>query len=446
MTSNIVSLIKETARQKNLGTFEYVLSEAKRLKASGPNAKRLSDKYVDPLLVPAKGGKPAEASSNLSLYRDIRDHKGKTIAQSGSKLVPIKNTTRQIEGKLHSDFHVVHPDRSTNKVTIPHTNVSVESEKSGKHVDEHAVIRTWNHFSEHYNGGKASVEEMHDEIDRAKSDPSHPLHISNVSKREFTHGVNGYGDGGSEDVRKRAENTYYTNMKNAAHTIHVMTKHKDFKSHWKNKDILEGAGRTQPELSDLYKSCEVKGAGATSKADVITIRSRAPGHKALKLISLKDEKGSQLMSSSPAEFEGIYRHALKKHMENRHISQLKHDEHVETVQKIKDYLDNGQHQHANAMLSILHNNIKEGNDFLKAIHHEAITGEGKFKSKEGTATHVVTIGKNAAVHSVDEFLDEYHDHMKTPRATKGKHGEGSTAVRLDTPKKPKTRTIIKKKK
>jgi hypothetical protein len=82
-------------------------------------------------------------------------------------------------------------------------------------------------------------------------------------------------------------------------------------------------------------------------------------------------------------------------------------------------------------------NIKRRNLFTKAVHHEAITGTGKFKTKEGTATHVVTIGKNAAVHRVDDFLDEHHDYMKTPRATKGKHGEGSTAVRLDTPKIPK---------
>jgi hypothetical protein len=357
MTSNIVSLIKETARHKNLGSIEYILAEAKKLKGSGKDAERHFAKYISPIAVAATGGKPTEASSNLSLSKDIRDHKGKTVAQKGSKLVPIKNTTRQIEGILHSDFHIIHPDNSTTKITIPHTNVSVESEKSGKHVDEHAVIRTWNHFSDHYNGEQPTVEEMHSEIDRAKSDPSHPLHISNIPKKEFTHGINGYGDGGSEEVRKRAENTYYNNMKNAAHTIHAMAKHKDFKSHWQNKDILEGAGRTQPELSDLYKESGVKGAGATSKADVITIRSRSPEHKALKLISLKDEKGSQLMSSSPAEFEGIYRHALHRMKEEGHITQNQHDAHTKTVKQIRQHLDNGNYQHADSMIQQLHEKL-----------------------------------------------------------------------------------------
>lgn len=86
------------------------------------------------------------------------------------------------------------------------------------------------------------------------------------------------------------------------------------------------------------------------------------------------------------------------------------------------------------------------NLFLRAVHHEAITGQGKFKTEDGTATHVVTIGKNASVHRVDDFLNEHHEFMKTPRASKGKHGEGSTAVRLDTPKKPKRRIVKLRKK
>jgi len=438
-------LIKETARQKNLGTFEYILLEAKRISGKGKDAERHFAKYILPIAIPEKRSNPNETSSNLSLAKDTRDPKGGSVlATKGTKLVPIQRTTRQIEGVHHSDFHAVHPDGTTTKITLPHTSVSVESEKTGKHNDEHAVIRTWNHFSGHYAGKKPNVEEMHGEIERAKKDTSHSLHISNIPKHEFTHGINGYGDNGSEDVRKRSENTYYTNMKNAAHTIHAMVNHKDFASHWKNKDILESAGRTQPELSDLYKKSGVKGAGATSKSDAITVRSSLPGHKALKLISLKDEKGSQLMSSSPAEFEGIYKHSLRFHMESGHISEKEHKAHVNTVEEIKKHLENGNYIEANNKIDDLHNKLdnKKGAKslFRRAVHHEAITGEGKFKTKEGTASHIVTIGSNASVHRVNDFLDEYHDHMKVPRATKGKHGGDSTAVRLDTPKKP----ILKK--
>ena len=33
-------------------------------------------------------------------------------------------------------------------------------------------------------------------------------------------------------------------------------------------------------------------------------------------------------------------------------------------------------------------NIRRENLFTRAVHHEAITGTGKFKTREGTATHV----------------------------------------------------------
>lgn len=351
-TKTLISIIKENALNKNLG----IITEAKFLKGSGKHAERHTSKYIAPIAISNKSS-PNEVSSNLSLIKAMRNEKGKTIAQPGSKLVPIKGTTREIDGKYHSDFHVVHKDGSSSKLTLPHTSVNVESDKSGRHVDEHAVIRAWNHFSEHFDGKKPSLEEMHSEIENARRDPSHPLHIKNVPKSEFIHGINGHDDAGSEEVRKRAENTYYNNMRNASHTISALANHPDFKSHWKNKDVFEGAGRSQPELSDLYKESGVKGAGATSKADVITVRSRKPGYKALKLISLKDEKGSQLMSSSPAEFEGIYRHALRKHMEAGHITQAEHDTHIKTIKRIRTHLENGDHEKADAALQSLHNRL-----------------------------------------------------------------------------------------
>ena len=352
MPSKALTYIKEIALEKNFG----LLFEAKKLNGSGKDAERHANKYVAPLAVSARSN-PVDAKSNLSLNSEIRNDKGKVIGNPGSKLVPIQGTTREIAGKHHTDFHVVHSDGTHTKATIPHTSISVESEKTGKHNEEHAVIRAWNHFSEHFGGKTPSLKDMHDEISAAQKDKTHPLHISKVPKSEFVHGLNGHGDEGSHAVKERAEHSYYDNMRDAAHTVAALAEHRDFKNHWKNKDILEGSGRSQPELSDLYKDAGVRGAGATSKADVITVRSRQPGHKALKLISLKKEAGSQLMSSSPAEFEGIYRHALKKHMEAGHISQAEHDTHVKTVERIRKHLDNGNHEQADEMIQKLHNKL-----------------------------------------------------------------------------------------
>jgi hypothetical protein len=137
-------------------------------------------------------------------------------------------------------------------------------------------------------------------------------------------------------------------------------------------------------------------------------------------------------------------------MENGHISKAEYDTHTKkngTIDRIVSHLENGDHQKANVALQGLHKKLDSGskkkNEFLKSVHREAISGEGKFKTKEGTATHVVTIGKDASVHSVDDFLEQHHPYMKTPQARMGKHGAGSTAVRLDTPKKSKR--ILRKK-
>lgn len=447
-------------------------SKPKMLYRKGEDAKRHTEQYVKPNAVDASDTSGLHlrflGKSKLSLPSEMKDDSGKTIPK-GSKLVPIKGSHRvDSEGVHHSSFHVLHPNgRTVSRISkLPHHKVAVENNKSGKHNDEHAVMKVWNHFSSNAHKGPdvsdvdglAHIRHMHNEIEKARFDKDHPLHISKTKKSEFVHGLNGHNDGASEETTKRAEDTYYNNLKKAAYTINKMANHKDFKHHWKNKDILTGSGRTRPELSDNYKNEGVRGAGATSKSDVITIRSREKGHKALKLISLKDEKGSQLMSSSPAEFSAIYKHALKRHHEAGHISRKDYDDHVATIDKIKEHLKKGDHVTANSTLKKLHEKLGGGRDratgklkdhkFSRAVHHEAITGEGKFKTKEGTATHVVTIGKNASVDRVGDFLDKHEGegNLQEARAGTGKHRGTSTAVRLDTPKSKseKIKNVIKK--
>jgi hypothetical protein len=285
---------------------------------------------------------------------------------------------------------------------------------------------------------------MHDEIERSKSNPEHPLHISKADKKEFVHGVNGLEDAGSSAVRERAAASYHKNLRDAAHSIRAMASHPDFKNHWKNGDTLDTAGRTRPELSDLYRESGVKGAGATSKGDAITVKmkSKTGKHKGIKAISLKQGGSSQLMSSSPAEFRAIYTHAVGQihgHDGKKPMSP-EHQKHQKRVEDIRKHLESGDHVTAQTKLAKLHKDL-DSSGLNREVHKEAITGNGKFKGDEGKATHVVTIGKDAKVRSVNEFMDEYEPHFKQPRATKGKHGEASTAVRLDTPKKPKKAAV-----
>ena len=424
MSSRLLTLIKEVAKEHNYG----FLFESKKLKGSGKDAERHANKYVAPLAVSPRSN-PVDAKSNISLNSEIRNDKGKVVGNPGSKLVPIQGTTREIAGKLHTDFHVVHPDGTHTKATIPHTSVSVESEKTGKHNEEHAVIRAWNHFSDHFDGKTPSLKDMHDEISAAQKDKTHPLHISKVPKSEFVHGLNGHGDEGSNAVKERAEHSYYGNMRDAAHTVAELASHKDFKTHWKNGDTLEHSGKMKPELSQHYKGHGVRGTGATSKGDALIMKSSKDKTKGIKALSFKKTGGSQLMSSSPAEFHAIYHHALKQSGDDNEANLGK-------LQRARNHIEKGEHEKANKIVQGMHNSMPH---LIHHVAHEALTGNGKFASAEGRATHVASIGKDAHVWTTNEFMHEHHDAIAKarPRVRASKHGGVQSTVSLETPRIPK---------
>lgn len=433
-----------------------MLLEYKKIMGSGKKADRHYDEYISPHSVGQRESPEEKDSPITTIKHVIHPETGKVLAQPDSRVTPIAGTKKVDERGQHSSmFHVKHPDGSTSKVRIPHGNLKTETEKTGKHVDEHAVIKAWNHFSSSpstHRTPEEHVAHMHSEIDKAEKDEKgkHPLAIERADKSEFTHGVNGHGDSGSTEVRARARKTYYGNLRDAAHTISSMSRHPDFKNHWKAGDTLEGAGRSRPELSDTYKNAGVKGAGATSKSDVITVKVKnkktGQEYKGVKTVSLKQGGGSQLMSSSPAEFEAIYTHALHKTF-GKHLTEaraLTHKQALAHVKRIREHLERGEHEHADKLIGELHDHLdKKG--LLRNVAEEALTGRGKFKNVEGTATHIATIGKGGKISKADDYLNSHMQYMKRPRATKGKHGEGTTAVRLDTPRIPKKKVVIKKK-
>lgn len=417
----------------------FILAEmSKVLAAKGKDAERHTEKYIKPSLV-GKKVDPTQFRSPLTLNKATPVGRG--MAEPGTKLMPIAGTHKIINGIHHHDFHAIGPKGNVGIIkTLPHNRVSPETDMTGKHNDEHAVIKVWNHFAKSHKGRHPEIEQMHAELKKARSNPNHPLHVSHANPGEFAHGLNGY-NGGSEDVKKKAETTYNKNMNGAAYTIHAMANHKDFQGNWKNQDEMDSTGRGRAKLSKLYAEKGVKNAGATPKADTIVIKPKSKVaqfmHKGVKMVSLKDNKGSQLMSSSPAEFHAIYQHSFNKMHQEGKITPDQHRRVTGTLQRIRSHLENGDHVKAQDMLSDIHNTHNK-NGLLRAIHHEAITGEGKFATQEGTATHVATIGQGAEVHSVGSFLDHHEPWFNNPRAGQGKHGEGSTAVRLDTPTIPKT--------
>lgn len=409
---------------------KYIYEARLNAKADSQNGARHTEKYVDPYL-PGKEKHGPETHALEADHDGIK--KGTRITIKGKKV---------INGITH--VHAV-PAGGTKPVHIPINKLRKPSDKDGRHNEEHAVKKVWNHFSSKDAKTKKGLELHHmlGEIDKAEKDESHPLHIKNAEDHEFAGRVSGNdeskGDTGSRD---RAKKSYYQNLRDAAHTVHAMKNHPDFHDHWKDGDTLEHSGKAKPELSEHYKKHGVRGAGATSKGDALILKSKK-GTKGIKAISFKKTGGSQLMSSSPAEFHAIYSHAAKK-------AKINTPENIKKLEKARQHLEKGEHEKANKIVQKLHD------DHPHLIHHvteEALTGNGKFKTDDGRATHVAEIGKDAKVMTTKEFMKSHHDVISKsrPRVRASKHGGTQSTVSLETPKLPKrpvakevAKTIVKK--
>lgn len=418
--------LQEILTETNNNLRRKILGEAKlNAKAASPVGARHIEKYVDPYL--PKGDRHAPDTHELE-----KDHDG---IPKGTRLT-VKRKEIDKHGVTH--IHAI-PSGSTRTVKIPLSSIRKPSDKDGKHNEEHAVKKVWNHFSgmSAKDKSKHSLDSTLAEIDKAEKDPKHPLHIKNAEDHEFSGKISGNNKKvGTSESHERARKSYYQNLRDAAHTVHGMRNHPDFSDHYKDGDSMEHSGKAKPKLSKHYLSKGVTGAGATSKGDALIIRSKK-GTKGVKAISFKKTGNSQLMSSSPAEFHAIYSHALKKGK----IDTPENEEHLQNVRK---HMESGDHERAHKIVQKLHDKHP---DLIHHVAEEALTGNGKFATEEGRATHIAEIGKDAKVMTTKEFLKAHREPISRlrPRIRKSKHLGGTKATgSLETPKLPKRPKIAEK--
>lgn len=428
--------LQEILTETNDNLRRKILGEAKlNATAASPTGAGHIEKYVDPYL--PKGPRHAPDTHELE-----REHEG---LPKGTRLT-IKRKEIDKNGVTH--IHAI-PSGSTRTVKIPLSSVRKPSDKDGKHNEEHAVKKVWNHFSRMSSKDKRKhdLDSTLAEIDKAENDKTgkHPLHIKNAEDHEFAGKISGNDKKvGTKESHERARKSYYQNLRDAAHTVHAMRNHPDFSDHYKDGDSMEHSGKAKPRLSKHYLSKGVTGAGATSKGDALIIRSKK-GTKGVKAISFKKTGNSQLMSGSPAEFHAIYSYAMKKGK----IDTPENEKHLEKVRK---HMDAGNHAEANTIVQKLHDKHP---DLIHHVVREALKGEGKFASEDGRATHIAEIGKDAKVMTTEAFLKAHKEPISRlrPRLRKSKHlGGTKTTGSLETPKLPKRpkkvaeklKTVIKK--
>jgi hypothetical protein len=295
-------------------------------------------------------------------------------------------------------------------------NFITEARKSG-YDDEHAITHLWNSTVNHPNAKKlfsGDHNNISDEIEKAKNDPSHPLHHSNAPKDGYT--------GGREN-----HEAYYNELHHAAATVHSLGNHPVFKKSRLNKERAEVTGSARGSLSSTWKSHKAK--NTTSKADV-----KIGEHG----ISVK--KGdSQLMSAQPEEFGATYEHAANEHMKTHPNFTAEHKKKVmERVAKVKDNLakmSSAKREDQHKLRDEAQQHIKDIHDehpgLLSHVVHEASTGHGKFgQGATGTARFLVTSTKGGA-HIHDTETQKQPISTKIPRVAlpKGKSRPGN--VKLD---------------
>ena len=292
-----------------------------------------------------------------------------------------------------------------------------EAKKAAKFNDEHAHAHVWNHMTS--KGIAHDKKAMHAELDKAKTDTSHPLHTSNLKS------------GWVGKNKDKDHNHAHNELKTAVHTVHNMMQHDDFKKSAKAGHKMTVAGATSGETSPRWKRFGAHKSGATSKADL-----HVGPHK----ISLKKSGGSQLASGGPEETNALHHKAatemLKTHKgtarekasirkEIMHHSK-KAGEALNKMRTATSQDEKRKHRDtAQKHLDTIHNKHPELN---KHVRKEATTGAGKFGSgSKASASHLIKTGEKGSVQHVSHV--DYSG--KKPRAAlpKGKGRSGN--VKLD---------------
>lgn len=180
----------------------------------------------------------------------------------------------------------------------------------GAYNDEHALRKTWNHFMVHKKHGaevrqhldagdhKAALDHMKSEVEKAKSDPKHPLSFEKAKR--------GFKTGKTDADRK----SYHQELDNAVHGAHTLaTKERRTANAAKKGLPMQNTGAGKAPVTASWEKTGAK--NTTPKRDV---EIHDPKNKKHGIgISMKKPGGSQLMSGGPEETHATIKHAAKRH-------------------------------------------------------------------------------------------------------------------------------------
>jgi len=186
-----------------------------------------------------------------------------------------------------------------------------------KYSDEHAHRKVWNHFITHKKHGEQvrahldsgehdkALDHMKGEVEKAKSDPKHPLSFEKA-KRGFSK------SGKTESDR----DNYHKELEDAAHGVHALAGHKKMKGAVEKQHPARVTGGSDPDakLSKRWKSGG--GSNKTPKGDLEVYNPK--NKKERRGVSMKKGGGAQLASAEPGEMKATYKSAAKSYTQRFH--------------------------------------------------------------------------------------------------------------------------------
>lgn len=303
-----------------------------------------------------------------------------------------------------------------------------ESDKKPGYNDEHAHMHIWNHMVN--KGISHDHGAMLDELEKAKTDETHPLHFKNIPSEGFK----------GKNKTEAARSSYHSELRTAVDTVHALHNHPDFAKAVKEKHKAKVMGGESGEVSDLWKSHGAK--NGTSKADLVIQDPNKP--KGGIKLSMKKGAGSQLMSAGPEETAAVHDAAAREMLDNHpkyaklsdeekstHHALIHHlvsqvNDHLQAMRTCSDSELNDHVKKGQEVMNHLHDNYPELNDYVRK---EATTGQAKFgKDSPYAASYLVKSAagkKGAVVKSVDDM--DYSG--PRPRIAKPKGKNKKTGVR-----------------
>lgn len=319
-----------------------------------------------------------------------------------------------------------------------------------KYSDEHSHRKVWNHFIVHKKHGKEvqshlgsgehdkALSHMKKEVEKAKSDPKHPLSFEKA-KRGFT---------GSKSESDR--DSYHKELDNAVHGVHALaTKDRRTKNAASSRKPMRVTGAGKAETTKDWKK-----SGAKDKTPKRDLEIHDPKNKKYGIgISQKKAGGSQLMSAGPEETHATIKHASKK-LAKSMLKSGKSREEAESAKKdiekrssratraIKA-MERGSRQRKDALKRVAQRHIDRMHDahphLAKHIGSEASSGVGKYgKSVSSGSGRAEILLKNADTSKNKSA--EVHDIKHRERAGVGGRLRAAMPKSDKVNKQGKTRT------